>query len=239
MRAIILAAGLGTRLMPLTESRPKALIPFKGVPLLERIIRNLGEAGISEIVVNVHHFADLVEEFLEQLEVPGVTIYLSDERNQLMNTGGSLLHARDQLMHGEDFLVHNVDVITNLDIQSLIKAHRKGGSLATLAVKKRNTSRSLLFDSNGFLAGWRHNETGEEKFVRKTEGVLDDFGNTCVQVINKEFFSHFSENLPLNLTEMYLTLAKDYRIQPFVHNVDYWYDLGRYENLIKADKEVF
>ncbi len=239
MRAIILAAGLGTRLMPLTESMPKALIPFKGVPLLERIIRNLAGAGIREIVVNVHHFADMVEEFIGQLNVPGVTIYLSDERNQLMNTGGGLLHARDQLMHGEDFLVHNVDVVTNLDIKALIKVHRNGGSLATLAVKKRNTSRSLLFDGNGFLAGWRHNETGEEKTVRKTGGVLDDFGNTCIQVINNEFFSHFPDNLPLNLTEMYLALAKDFRIQPFIHNEDYWYDLGRYENLIKADKEVF
>lgn len=236
---MILAAGLGTRLRPLTEKQPKALIPFKGVPLVERIIRNLASVGIDHIVVNVHHHADRVEDFLDRLQVPGTILSVSDERNQLMGTGGALLQARQYFADEGDFLVHNVDVITSLDISALIAAHRGTDALATLAVKKRPTSRSLMFDNKGYLSGWRQNETGEERLVRRAEGSLEDYGNSCIQVIGMEFFSHFPETRVLDLTEMYLQLAGDHWIQPFIHNEDYWYDLGRYENYLKADKEIF
>lgn len=239
MKAMILAAGLGTRLRPLTDNLPKALVPFKGKPLLERIIRNIASAGIDHIVVNVHHHAEQVIQFLEQLEVPGTSLSISDERDQLMDTGGALLLARQIFQNEECFLLHNVDVITNLDITSLLRAHQDGEALVTLAVKKRNTSRSLLFNAEGYLSGWRHNETGEERIVRNSEFPLHDYGNSCIQVISGDFFQHFSETRPLNLTGMYLDLAKDYRIQPFIHNEDYWYDLGSYDNYLKADKEVF
>lgn len=239
MKAMILAAGLGTRLRPLTDNLPKALVPFKGIPLLERIIRNIASAGIDHIVVNVHHHAEQVIQFLEKLEVPGTSLSISDERDQLMDTGGALLLARQIFQNEECFLLHNVDVITNLDITSLLRAHQDGEALVTLAVKKRNTSRSLLFNAEGYLSGWRHNETGEERIVRNSESPLHDYGNSCIQVISGDFFLHFSETRPLNLTGMYLDLAKDYRIQPFIHNEDYWYDLGSYDNYLKADKEVF
>lgn len=236
---MILAAGLGTRLRPLTDKQPKALVPFQGGPLVERIIRNIASAGIDHIVVNVHHFADQVIHFLEQLDIPGTRLSISDEHKHLMDTGGALLLAREHFRNEEDFLVHNVDVITNLDITALVKAHRKRDAIATLAVKQRPTSRSLLFNTEGCLAGWRHNETGEEKIVRKTEGPLADYGNSCIQVISGDFFRHFPETRPLNLTDMYLELAKNQRIRPFIHNEDYWVDLGRYDNYLKADKEVF
>jgi NDP-sugar pyrophosphorylase family protein len=239
MKAMILAAGLGTRLRPLTDNKPKALIPFKAIPLLERIIRNLALAGIDHIIVNVHHFAGQVREFLDQLELPGVKLSVSNETEHLMDTGGALLHAREYFINEKDFLVHNVDVITNLDIRARVTAHRGSDALATLAVKKRPTSRSLLFDENGLLSGWRHNETGEESLIRETGAGLDDYGNSCVQVINKEFFTRFPENRALNLTNMYLELARDSQIRAFIHNEDYWYDVGRYENYLKADKEVF
>lgn len=239
MKAMILAAGLGTRLRPLTDKQPKALIPFKGIPLVERVIRNLAAAGIDHIVVNAHHYADQVEDFLLRLQVPGTRLSVSDERDQLMDTGGALLHARQFFKDEDDFLVHNVDVFTNLDIAALIGAHRQADALATLAVKKRPTSRSLLFDSRGYLSGWRHYETGEERIVRKPEGVLEEYGNSCIQVISREFLTNYPETRILNLTEMYLDLAGDHRIQPFIHNKDYWYDLGRYENFLKADKQVF
>ncbi len=236
---MILAAGLGTRLSPLTDNKPKAMVPFKGVPLVERVIRNLASAGVDQIIVNVHHYAEQVIEFLDRLDVAGVKLSISDERHQLMDTGGALPYAREYFSGEEDFLVHNVDVVTNLDIAALIKAHSRGDALVTMAVKKRPTSRYLMFDSKGFLCGWRHNETGEQRIVRKPCGTMEDFGNSCVQVINKEFFTHFPDPQPLNLTNMYLDLAGDYRIQPFIHNEDYWYDLGRYQNYLKADKEVF
>ncbi len=238
MKAMILAAGLGTRLRPLTDTQPKALIPFKGVPLLERIIRNLVSAGIDYIVVNAHHYTGEVINFVEGLDLGGARLFISDESDGLMDTGGALLKAREHFQD-EDFLVHNVDVITNLDIPALIQSHTKGKALATLAVKKRPTSRSLLFDRQACLCGWRHNETGEERIIRMVEGPLEDYGNSCIQVIGKEFLRNYSETRPMNLTDMYLELAKGHCIRPFIHNEDYWYDLGRYENYLKADKEVF
>jgi len=239
MRAIILAAGIGTRLKPLTDNIPKALVPFQGMPMVERIIRNLAEAGVNDIMINVHHFAIKVVEFLDNLGLEGVSLHISDETVELMDTGGALLQARDFLKGENDFIVHNVDVFTNLDIGDLIRNHRDGGALATMAVKKRPTSRSLLFDGTGSLCGWIHNETGEKRMVRTPSGSLEDYGNTCVQVINAGFLDFFPRTEPRSLTEMYLELADRQKIGAFIHNQDYWYDLGRYNNFVKADKEVF
>jgi len=236
MRAIILAAGLGSRLKPLTENTPKALVSFRGTPMVERIIRNLADAGVKDIMVNVHHFAGQVVEFLDKLEVEGVNLYISDETGELMDTGGAILLAREFLAKDQDFIVHNVDVYTDLDISNLISDHRDGEALATLAVKKRQTSRSLLFDETGSLCGWIHNETGEKRMVRTPSGSLEDYGNTCVQVINAEFLDFFPKTEPRSLTEMYLELAERHMIGAYTHNQDYWYDLGRYKNFLKADK---
>jgi len=125
MRAMILAAGLGTRLRPLTDKMPKALVPFKGTPMVERIIRNLGDAGVRQVMVNVHHLAGQVVEFLDHLTVEGMTIHVSDETGELMDTGGAILQAREFLKEEEDFIVHNVDVYTDLDIRDLISYHRE------------------------------------------------------------------------------------------------------------------
>jgi MurNAc alpha-1-phosphate uridylyltransferase len=236
MRAIILAAGMGSRLKPLTDRTPKALVVFRGMPMVERIIRNLADAGVYEIMVNVHHFAGKVVEFLDKLYIQGVSLHISDESDELMDTGGAILQAREFLKEEKDFIVHNVDVFTNLDIGELIRNHREGNTLATLAVKKRPTSRSLLYDGTGSLCGWVHNETGEKRMVRSPSGSLEDFGNTCVQVINAEFLDFFPKTEPRSLTEMYLELAERHMIGAYTHNQDYWYDLGRYNNFIKADK---
>ena len=238
MRALILAAGMGSRLKPLTDSTPKALVPFKGMPMVERVIRNLVDAGVQHIMVNVHHYADQVVDFLENLAIEGINLHISDETGELMDTGGAILQARDFLSADEDFIVHNVDVYTNLNIAELISYHRKGDALATLAVKRRTTSRSLLFDPEGTLCGWKHNETGEERMVRTPSGFLEDLGNSCVQMINAGFLDFFPKTEPRSLTEMYLELAKQHKIGAFIHNQDYWYDLGRYNNFMKADKEV-
>ncbi len=230
---------MGTRLKPLTDNTPKALVPFQGMPMVDRIIRNLADAGVYDIMVNVHHFANQVIEFLDNLEVEGVSLHISDETGELMDTGGAILQARDFLKGENDFIVHNVDVFTNLDIGDLLRNHRDGQALATMAVKKRSTSRSLLFDGTGSLCGWIHNETGDKKMVRTPSGSLEDFGNSCVQVINAGFLDIFPKTEPRSLTEMYLELAERQKIGAFIHNQDYWYDLGRYNNFVKADKEVF
>ena len=183
-------------------------------------------------------FQDVIE-FLAGLDIPGLSIRISDESGQLMNTGGAVLHAREFFTGEESFLVHNVDVYTNLDISALIEAHMKDDSLVTMAVKKRITSRSLLFNNDNILAGWRHNETGEERRLPGQAENLQDFGNSCVQVINTEFFDHFPDTEPLPLVQMFLDLAPGHKIRAYIHNEDYWYDLGRYKNFLQAEKKLF
>jgi MurNAc alpha-1-phosphate uridylyltransferase len=238
MRAMILAAGQGTRLRPLTNDIPKPLVRFQGKPLLEIIIDRLLSSGIEKIVVNIHHLAGQVLEFLKSRNYYNGRVLVSDETDRLMDTGGGVLKARELLDNGEPFILHNVDVYTNLDINRLVEAHQADNSLITIAVKKRTPSRSLLFDEQNFLSGWQNNKTGEKKIIRDFEGNLTDYGNSCVYVINPEFFRLVFSSDPVSLTDLYLELARKYPIKGFVHNQDYWYNLGLYDTFLKAEAEV-
>jgi len=235
---MILAAGQGTRLKPLTNHQPKPLVRFNGVPLLEIIIKRLLSSGIDEIVINIHHMADQVLEFLEMKNYYEGRVLISDERDRLMDTGGGVLKARDLLHSDEPFLLHNVDVLTNLDINELILSHKSEKALITIAVKNRPTSRLLLFDENNYLAGWCHNESGERRIVRDYEGELSSYGNSCVYIFDPEFFDLVDNREPVSLTDIYLELAKQHKIKAFVHNEDYWYNLGLYESFMNAESTV-
>ena len=238
MRAMILAAGQGTRLKPLTNQIPKPLVKFQGVPLLEIIIKKLLSSGMGKIVVNIHHLADQVIEFLRSRDYYDGRVLVSDETDRLMDTGGGVLKAMDLLDNGEPFLLHNVDVYTNLDIHQFIKAHKSDNALITIAVKKRTPSRSLLLDDQNCLAGWQNNMTGEKRIIRGYEGKLEDYGNSCVYMINPEFFRLVHTSEPISLTDLYLELAKTHPIKGFIHNQDYWYNLGLYDTFMKAETEV-
>lgn len=238
MRAMILAAGQGTRLRPLTDKIPKPLVRFYGTPLLEIIIKRLLSFGMEKIIVNIHHLADQVVEFLESRDYYNGRVLISDETDRLMDTGGGVLKAMDLLDNGEPFVLHNVDVYTNLDIHQLINYHLSDNSLITIAVKKRTPSRSLLFDEKNYLVGWQNNKTGEKRIIRNYTGDLTDYGNSCVYVISPEFFKLVSIREPVSLTDIYLTLAKDHIIKGYVHNQDYWYNLGIYDTFMKAETEV-
>lgn len=163
MKAFILAAGLGTRLRPLTDRMPKALVPVGGVPLLEQLFIRLKDAGYDEVVVNVHHFADMIEDFLLQKDNFGLKVAISDERDLLRETGGAIRHAAPLLECPEGrFLVHNVDILTDLDLQWFESRAAEGKeALATLLVTDRETSRYLLFDDGMRLVGWTNVKTGE------------------------------------------------------------------------------
>lgn len=157
---MILAAGLGTRLKPLTDRMPKALVPVGGTPLLEGLIRRLQQAGYDEFVINVHHFPEQIEAFLQEHDNFGSRITLSDERDLLRETGGAIRHAAQLLQDAPEgrFLVHNVDIISDIDYHILLN---DGQALATLAVSDRKTSRYLLFDETMRLVGWTNIDTGE------------------------------------------------------------------------------
>ena len=158
---MILAAGMGTRLRPLTDTMPKALVPVEGQPMIARLVNHLAAFGYDDIVVNVHHFADMLEHFLSENGNPRCKIAISDERDLLRDTGGAIRHAAELLRKGADnrFLVHNVDIITDFDLSLLDKAAE--GTLATLLVSDRATSRYLMFDDSMRLAGWTNITTGE------------------------------------------------------------------------------
>lgn len=163
MKAMILAAGLGTRLKPWTEHHPKALVPVGGVPMLERVIVRLKEQGFTNIVVNIHHFGEQIIDFIDSKDF-GVSIKISDERGKLLNTGGGILHARQLLTtDNEPFLVHNVDILSNADLTGLMTAHTLNGADATLLVSPRQSSRRLIFTEEMYLKGWHNLSTDEFK----------------------------------------------------------------------------
>jgi NDP-sugar pyrophosphorylase family protein len=164
MKAMILAAGLGTRLKPITDNIPKALVPINGKPMLEHLILKLKAAGFHEIVINIHHLGEQIIDFLAANDDFGVKIKISDERDYLLDTGGGIKHAAQFLTENDEpFLVHNVDIVSNVDLKALYDHHVETNPLATLLVSKRNTSRYLLFDKDNKLCAWHNRDTGEIK----------------------------------------------------------------------------
>jgi NDP-sugar pyrophosphorylase family protein len=238
MKAMILAAGMGTRLQPLTLTKPKALVEVKGVPMLEIVIRRLIKYGFRDIVINVHHFAEQVIDFLEKNKNFGISIAISDESDLLLDTGGGLLKARHLLDDGEPFLVHNVDVLTNFNLIDLYQFHLQHKPLATLAVKDRPTSRSFLINDKKELCGWKNNETGKTIISKGVEQQLTPVAFSCVHVISPEIFNYLIERGVFSIIDPYLRLAQTHQIMTWAHNNDVWFDLGRVANLREAEQHM-
>lgn len=164
MKAMIFAAGLGSRLKPLTDTMPKALVPVAGCPMLEHVILKLKTSGFTEIVINIHHFGEQIIDFLKTNNDFGLTIHISDERDRLLDTGGGIRKARLFFENsGEPFLVHNVDILSDMNLKELYDFHMQSGSVATLLASRRTTSRYLLFDTERKLRGWINKDTGQVK----------------------------------------------------------------------------
>ncbi|ACF13347.1 Nucleotidyl transferase [Chloroherpeton thalassium ATCC 35110] len=235
MKAMIFAAGLGTRLRPLTETRPKALVEIQGVSLLELAIRYLMAYGVREIVVNVHHHAAQIVEFIREKNSFGINIAISDETNLLLDTGGGLKKARDFFNSHEPFFVINTDILTDLNLCYFYDHHVHAKSLATLAVRNRESSRYLLFDENHQLAGWRNQKTGEEILV------LDDLAKPLsqlafsgVHVVSPQIFDLMNETGKFSIIDAYLRLAKQAKIIGFLHDQSIWMDVGKVPELERA-----
>ena len=234
---MILAAGMGTRLQPLTNNKPKALIEAGGVPLLEIIIHRLKMAGFTELIINIHHFGDQILNFLKAKNNFDLSIEISDEREMLLDTGGAIKHAA-HLFGNEPILVHNVDVLTTLDIKALIQFHStQTNAIATMAVKNRETSRSLLLDNEGYLAGWKNNLTGETKISHGNETELTPIAFSCVHILNPQCIKLLTETGAFSIIDSYLRLAKTEHIATFSHS-DLWMDMGRVEHLKQAEQYV-
>jgi mannose-1-phosphate guanylyltransferase len=241
MKAMILAAGLGTRLRPLTDHRPKALVEVAGRPLLEITLARLRSAGVSDVIVNVHHFADMVAEYLRANRDFGMHIELSRE-DALLDTGGGLKKAawffRAGSSTGEPFLLHNVDVLSNIDLRRMVQSHAETQALATLAVQDRETSRYLLFDETSGLCGRRSGSGGADELVRPA--VQPQALAFCgVHVISTRLLSMLDEEGAFSIIASYLRLAgQGEKISGFRADQYYWRDLGRPENVARAAADL-
>lgn len=237
MNAMIFAAGLGTRLRPMTDNKPKALVGFNGQTLLQWNINRLQEAGFNRIVVNVHHFAPLIIQYLNDNNGFGADIIVSDESDQLLDTGGGLKKAGNHFKEGQPILIHNVDIISNIDLMALYHHHKRHHSLATLAVRNRNSSRVLLFDDDDLLRGWRNNTTGELKLPsgNSQPEKLRPLAFSGIQVINYELLDLIIETGKFSMIDVYLRLSASHQVKAFKHNEDYWTDVGKIEELKAAE----
>ncbi len=239
LKALLFAAGLGTRLKEHTQHRPKALVNLAGKPLLEYAIEHLKQFGISDITLNVFHFAEQVIEFIENNNSFGINIHISDERDELLDTGGGLKKASGFLKGDEPILIYNVDVISNLNLNLLLKFHQEQKALATLVVRSRKTSRYLMFDQNLQLAGWKNLSTGETRISR--EESFDEslpLAFSGIHLIQPELLDLITEEGKFPIMDLYLRLAKTHTIKAFIDQSDLWMDLGKPEQL-KAAEDIF
>jgi NDP-sugar pyrophosphorylase family protein len=237
MRAMILAAGLGTRLRPVTNDRPKALVEINGRTLLEITLARLRSFGIGEVIVNAHHVADMIIDYLKAHDNFGMRIEISCEA-VLLDTGGGLKKAANFFLEGSDdsFVLHNVDVISSIDIERMVNIHQDYGALATLAVQQRETSRGLLFDDELQLCGRRI--AGGRVELARSAPQSRELAFCGIHVISRRIFSLMTEEGVFSIIPAYLRLAAEgERILGFRADEYSWRDLGKLENVDLANRE--
>lgn len=227
VRAMILAAGLGTRLKPVTDTIPKALVKFNGRTLLEISLAHLKEYGIRDVIINVHHFAGQIIDFLAEKKNFGMNIAVSDESDELLDTGGGVKKASWFFDDCPAFIVRNVDVISDLDLQDVLQYHFIRKPLATLVVRDRKTARNLLFNEAMILYGWENRETGKQILARSAAAPLRYFAFSGIQVLDPVIFDFVSNEGKFSLTDMYLHLAKDHDIKGYIDIESSWLDAGK------------
>lgn len=238
MKAMIFAAGVGSRLRPLTDTRPKALIDINGMPMLEIVLRRLINAGCTEIVINVFHLAEMIVDFLRAKNNFGIRIEISRE-TELLDTGGGLKKVANFFDDGRPFFVHNVDVLSNIELNKMYRFHVENAGLATLAVQNRTTGRYFLFDDKRALRGW---ESVKENRIEWARTPLTDFQRLAfngIHVISPEIFPKLREQGAFSIIQTYLRLAGEgEKILGFRMDEYYWRDLGRLEKLEATRREV-
>ncbi len=234
MKAMILAAGLGTRLKPFTDHHPKALAAVNGKSLLQRNILYLQQYGITEVIVNVHHFADQIMEAIEDNHGWGSKITVSDETAAVLETGGGLVKAQWYFAQEEDFVVMNADILTDMDLGKMMEAHQTGRPMATLAVSERNSSRCLLFDEQGKMLGWRNNATEEERgpvTAMNDRSKVHSKAFSGIHVLNNSIFSAITRTGKFSMIDVYLDACATHRIQEFDHTGSILLDVGKPESI--------
>ena len=232
MKAMIFAAGLGTRLRPLTNDRPKALVEFKGKTLLEHTINKLKGVGVDHVVVNVHHYADMVVDFLSSKDF-GVKISISDERDELLDTGGGLRKAA-ALLGESPFFIHNVDILSDVDLKAMLAAHQENKAIATVGIRKSESDRYFMQNGVGQLCGWGNSTTGEE-IVSREAGDLEKISFTGIHIVSGAFLKYIKCEGAVSIIDAYLKAAQSETIYCFPCDDDLWMDVGTPELLKEAE----
>ena len=237
MKAMIFAAGLGSRLQPLTNDCPKALVKVNQKPLLQHCIEKLKSAGVKEIIVNIHHFADMIEAFLQTNDYFGIRIEISDERKMLLDTGGGLKKAVWFFDDHQPFLLHNVDIFSNIDLLALYDYHMKSGALVTLACNGRNSSRYFLFDHMLRLCGWENIKTGEQKFAYPSSlKTLRRLAFGGIHVVDPAIFPMMPSGEKFSIIDSYLRIMQQHVIMAYTSSSLQFLDLGKLKNLELFEK---
>ncbi|MFM9909288.1 MAG: NDP-sugar synthase [Chitinophagaceae bacterium] len=234
MQAMIFAAGLGTRFKPWTDKHPKALAIINGKSLLQRNIEYLQQYNIMNIVVNVHHFAEQVIDAIKINNGWGSTISISDETNQLLETGGGLKKA-EHFFKDDIIVILNADILTDFDLRLMINYHLQQHSLATLAITDRSTSRYFLFDENNTVCGWRNTKTGEEKISRPSNN-LSQKAFSGIHIVSKKIFPLIKQQGKFSIVDVYLELAKTTDLKGFDHSGSKLVDVGKPESVAIAEE---
>lgn len=233
MKAIIFSAGLGSRLKPYTNNKPKALVKVLNRPLIEHALLTLQDAGIQDIIINIHHYAEQMIRFFNDYQNTSLNIQLSDESGQLLDTGGGLKQAAWFFDTHQPLLAYNVDILTNLNIPEMVKKHKEEKALATLAVRKRNSSRYLLFNARQHLKGWENTNTQEKILLEN--GDLHKKAFSGIQIISPEIFALLPQKQKFSIIETYLSLCNNHKVVAYEHNDGYWFDVGTPKKLQKAE----
>jgi NDP-sugar pyrophosphorylase family protein len=235
MKAMLFAAGLGTRLKPFTDHMPKALVAVNGQSLLEHNIRYLQRFGITDVIINVHHFASLVEEVVRTNNGFGSNVTISDERTELLETGGGLKKAASFFEGERDLVVMNVDVLTDLDLGKMIASHQSNAAIATLAVMKRDSTRQLLFNHDMRLCGWTNYKTGDEK-ISVPDQELFPFAFSGIQVLSQSLLAAIPFEGKFSMIDVYLYFAKNDLLQGYDHTGGIFIDVGKPGSIEQAEE---
>lgn len=231
---MIFAAGMGTRLQPFTDNHPKALAQVNGVPLLERNIKYLQSYGINDFVINIHHFGGQILAFLAENDNFGANIEISNESDELLETGGGLLFAKRFLENEKTFLIMNVDILTDLNITNFINIHELKGGMVTLAVSDRDSTRKLMFNDKMYLKGWK-NLTTNKKTVVGGIFKLRELAFSGVHCVNSEIFTKITRTGKFSIMDEYLDMMKEDIIIGYQHTANL-IDVGKPESVAEAEK---
>ncbi|MBD3288855.1 NTP transferase domain-containing protein [candidate division KSB1 bacterium] len=238
MKAMILAAGYGTRLQPLTDNKPKALVEINGIPMLEILIHRLIKANFREIIINVHHKADMITEFLQARNNFDIRIEISQEE-EILGTGGGLKNAAYFFDDDEPFLMHNVDVISNIDLREMLELHRGSRNIATLAVMKRATSRCFLVGNDNLIYGHVNKKKKKTRLAKPAPDKTEELAFSGIHVISPDMLSQLSENGFFSIIDIYLRLiTTGHHIGVYRIDGHYWKDLGKPDHIRQVEADL-